>query len=128
MAALVAVMIMVSVATFDWHSVRPATLKRMSAGETTIMVVAVAAVVATHNLAIGVVLGSVTAMVVFAKRVARLAHVSAVIDPDGPTRMTRTTSSATSPARTSGTPPRSRRWTRSGPSTAGWARRSPSSA
>ncbi|NWF26509.1 SulP family inorganic anion transporter [Streptomyces sp. PKU-EA00015] len=83
MAALVAVMVMVSVATFDWHSVRPATLKHMPAGETTVMVVTVAAVVATHNLAIGVVLGSVTAMVVFAKRVARLAHVSAVVDPDG---------------------------------------------
>ena len=34
MAALVAVMIMVSVATFDWHSIRPSTLKRMPIGET----------------------------------------------------------------------------------------------
>ncbi|WP_192583613.1 SulP family inorganic anion transporter, partial [Streptomyces albicerus] len=83
MAALVAVMILVSVATFDWHSIQPKTLKRMPLGETTVMVVTVAAVVATHNLAIGVVLGSVTAMVIFAKRVAHLANVSGVVDPDG---------------------------------------------
>ncbi|MEV8310964.1 SulP family inorganic anion transporter [Streptomyces flavidovirens] len=83
MAALVAVMILVSVATFDWHSIQPKTLKRMPVGETTVMVVTVAAVVATHNLAIGVVLGSITAMVIFAKRVAHLAEVSGVVDPDG---------------------------------------------
>ncbi|MGP3965494.1 SulP family inorganic anion transporter [Nonomuraea sp. 3N208] len=83
MAALVAVMILVSVGTFDWHSIAPATLKRMPAGEITVMVVTVAMVVATHNLAIGVVLGSLTALVIFARRVAHLAEVSAVIDPDG---------------------------------------------
>ncbi|MGK5729172.1 SulP family inorganic anion transporter [Streptomyces sp. URMC 124] len=83
MAALVAVMIMVSIAAFDWHSVAPRTLKRMPAGEITVMVVTVACVVATHNLAIGVVAGSITAIVVFAKRVARLADVTAVTDPDG---------------------------------------------
>ncbi|MFC5144131.1 SulP family inorganic anion transporter [Streptomyces aureoversilis] len=83
MAALVAVMIMVSIAAFDWHSVAPRTLKRMPAGEITVMVVTVACVVATHNLAIGVVAGSVTAIVVFAKRVAHLADVTAITDPDG---------------------------------------------
>jgi sulfate permease, SulP family len=83
MAALVAVMIMVSFATFDWHSIAPKTLKRMPAGEITVMLVTVACVVATHNLAIGVVVGSITAMVIFAKRVAHLANVTAVIDPDG---------------------------------------------
>ncbi|MBQ0911427.1 SulP family inorganic anion transporter [Streptomyces sp. RM99] len=85
MAALVAVMVMVSFATFDWHSITPKTLKRMPTGEITVMVVTVAVVVATHNLAIGVVVGSVTAMVVFAKRVAHLAEVTAVTDPDGTT-------------------------------------------
>ncbi|MFJ3670358.1 SulP family inorganic anion transporter [Streptomyces sp. NPDC090106] len=83
MAALVAVMVMVCCATFDWHSVAPGTLKRMPAGEITVMVLTVAVVVATHNLAIGVVVGSVTAMVIFAKRVAHLAEVTAVTDPDG---------------------------------------------
>ncbi|WP_420031801.1 SulP family inorganic anion transporter [Streptomyces sp. cg28] len=83
MAALVAVMVMVSFATFDWHSIAPRTLRRMPAGEITVMVITVAVVVATSNLAIGVVVGSVTAMVVFARRVAHLAEVTAVVDPDG---------------------------------------------
>ncbi|MBO1332737.1 SulP family inorganic anion transporter [Streptomyces sp. VRA16 Mangrove soil] len=91
MAALVAVMVMVSFATFDWHSIAPKTLKRMPAGEIAVMVITVACVVATHNLAIGVVVGSITAMVVFAKRVAHFAEVSAVLDPDGRTVVYRVT-------------------------------------
>ncbi|MBL3667042.1 SulP family inorganic anion transporter [Streptomyces sp. M2CJ-2] len=91
MAALVAVMIMVSFATFDWHSIAPKTLKRMPVGEIAVMVITVGAVVVTHNLAIGVVLGSVTAMVIFAKRVAHLAEVTAVADPDGKTVVYRVT-------------------------------------
>ncbi|MER5948201.1 SulP family inorganic anion transporter [Streptomyces sp. NPDC001904] len=83
MAALVAVMVMVSFATFDWHSIAPRTLRRMPAGEIAVMVITVAVVVATSNLAIGVVVGSITAMMVFARRVARLAEVTAVVDPDG---------------------------------------------
>ena len=83
MAALVAVMVMVSFATFDWHSIAPKTLRRMPLGETAVMVITVAIVVATSNLAIGVVVGSVTAMVIFARRVAHLADVTAVLDPDG---------------------------------------------
>ncbi|MFG3156148.1 SulP family inorganic anion transporter [Streptomyces sp. NPDC048219] len=91
MAALVAVMVMVSFTTFDWHSVAPKTLRRMPAGEITVMVVTVGVVVATHNLAIGVVTGSVTAMVVFARRVAHLAEVTSVTDPDGATAVYRVT-------------------------------------
>ncbi|MEE1927186.1 SulP family inorganic anion transporter [Streptomyces sp. TRM 70351] len=83
MAALVAVMILVSVATFDWHSVQPRTLKRMPVSETVVMAVTVAVVVVTHNLAIGVIVGVITAMVAFARRVAHLAEVTGVTDPDG---------------------------------------------
>ncbi|MGR3939507.1 SulP family inorganic anion transporter [Streptomyces sp. BRA346] len=91
MAALVAVMVMVAFGTFDWHSVAPKTLKRMPAGEIAVMVITVVVVVATHNLAIGVVVGTVTAIVIFAKRVAHLAHVTAVTDPDGHTVVYRVT-------------------------------------
>jgi SulP family sulfate permease len=87
MAALVAVMIIVSVGTFDWHSIAPATLKRMPAGEIIVMLVTVAATLATHNLAIGVVLGVLAAMVIFARRVAHFAEVTSVLDPDGTTRI-----------------------------------------
>lgn len=85
MAALIAVMVMVSFATFDWHSIAPKTLRRMPAGEIAVMTITVIVVVATGNLAIGVVVGSVTAMVIFAKRVAHLARVTAVPAPDGST-------------------------------------------
>ena len=54
MAALVAVMIFVSAITFDWHSIAPRTLRRMPKSETAVMVITVAVVSATHNLAIGV--------------------------------------------------------------------------
>lgn len=91
MAALVAVMVMVSFATFDWHSIAPRTLRRMPLGEIAVMVITVACVVITHNLAVGVVVGSVTAMVVFARRVAHLAEVTAVIDPDRTTVVYRVT-------------------------------------
>jgi SulP family sulfate permease len=86
MAALVSVMIIVAVLTFDWHSIRLATLKRMPKSETTVMVFTVVAVVATHNLAVGVVIGVVIAMVAFARRVAHLAQVerSLTVDDDGP--------------------------------------------
>lgn len=87
MAALVAVMIIVSVSTFDWHSITPATLKRMPWGETTVMVTTVAATLITRNLAIGVVLGVLAAMVIFACRVAHLVEVTSVLDPDGTTRI-----------------------------------------
>jgi SulP family sulfate permease len=76
MAALVAVMIMVAVGTFDWHSVQLNTLRRMPKSETTVMVATVIAVVWTHNLAIGVALGVIVAMVLFARRVAHLATVT----------------------------------------------------
>jgi SulP family sulfate permease len=83
MAALVAVMVLVAFGTLDWHSIAPKTLKRMPAGEITVMALTVASVVVTHNLAIGVVIGSITAMVIFARRVAHLVDVTAVTDPDG---------------------------------------------
>ena len=82
MAALVAVMIMVSVATFDWHSIRPTTLRLMPWSETAVMLVTVIATVATHNLAIGVILGVVTAMILFARRVAHLVHIEKVWETD----------------------------------------------
>ena len=87
MAALVAVMVMVSVGTMDWHSLRPATLRRMPRSETLVMVTTVAVVVATHNLAIGVIVGVVVAMVLFARRVAHVVEVIDVAHPDEHTRV-----------------------------------------
>ena len=87
MAALVAVMVMVSVGTFDWHSVRISTLRRMPRSETAVMLVTVAVVVATSNLAIGVIVGVLLASVLFARRVAHVVSVTSVLDPDGTERI-----------------------------------------
>ncbi|WP_431240254.1 SulP family inorganic anion transporter [Mycolicibacterium aichiense] len=83
MAALVAVMIMVSVGTMDWHSISPATLRRMPRSETLVMLTTVAVTVATNNLAYGVIVGALTAMVLFARRVAHLVTVVREEEPDG---------------------------------------------
>lgn len=87
MAALVAVMLFVAFSTFDWHSVAPSTLKRMPKTETFVMAVTVVAVVLTHNLAIGVAVGVIVAMVMFARRVAHMVDVVAL--PDSPDQETR---------------------------------------
>ncbi|GAA1134145.1 SulP family inorganic anion transporter [Arthrobacter flavus] len=79
MAALVAVMIFVSVATFDWHSINPSTLKRMPKSETLVMVSTVVVVVWTHNLAIGVGVGVLVAMIAFARRVAHFVTVDRTV-------------------------------------------------
>lgn len=80
MAALVAVMIVVSVATFDWHSVRLSTLKRMPKSETGVMLVTVIITVWTHNLAVGVGVGVLAAMILFARRVAHFVTVTRKAD------------------------------------------------
>ena len=82
MAALVAVMIVVSVATFDWHSIRLSTLRRMPKSETAVMLITVIVTVWTHNLAIGVVVGVFAAMVLFPRRVAHFVQVRREMDAD----------------------------------------------
>jgi SulP family sulfate permease len=81
MAALVAVMVFVSIATFDWHSLR--TLHRMPRSETAVMLTTVAGTLLTHNLAIGVGAGVLVACVLFARRVAHLAEVTSGDDGEG---------------------------------------------
>ncbi|GGF10826.1 SulP family inorganic anion transporter [Williamsia phyllosphaerae] len=87
MAALVAVMVMVSVGTFDWHSITPSTLKRMPKSETLVMLATVAVTVPTGNLAYGVGAGTLTAMVLFARRVAHMTEVVDIAHPDEDTRV-----------------------------------------
>ena len=84
MAALVAVMIFVSIATFDWHSLR--TIHRMPKSETTVMLATVAVTLLTHNLAIGVGVGVLVACVLFAQRVAHLVDVTREVDDEGGVR------------------------------------------
>ncbi|WP_284783293.1 SulP family inorganic anion transporter [Corynebacterium rhinophilum] len=78
MAALVAVMILVAATTVNWYSIRPRTLKLMPLSEILVMLLTVAGTLATHNLAVGVVLGVVAASIGFARRVAHLVEVELV--------------------------------------------------
>lgn len=82
MVALAAVMMVVAISTVDFHSVRPSTLKRMPLSETIVMVTTVAVVVATGNLAVGVGVGVILAMVLFARRVAHVVTVTRVPGDD----------------------------------------------
>ncbi|WP_456077543.1 SulP family inorganic anion transporter [Denitrificimonas halotolerans] len=70
MAALVAVMIMVSIGTFSWTSVKD--LKKNPLSTNIVMVTTVAVVLATHNLALGVLAGVLLATLFFANKIARL--------------------------------------------------------
>ena len=83
MVALAAVMMVVAVSTVNFHSVRPSTLKRMPISETAVMIVTVAATVATGNLAIGVGLGVLLAILLFARRVAHVVTVRRQVEPAG---------------------------------------------
>jgi len=83
MTALVAVMIFVAYATFDWHSIAPRTLRRMPVGETVVTVVTIVPTVLTQNLAIGVGVGVLTSMALFSRRVAHLLQVDRTVAPDG---------------------------------------------
>ncbi len=87
MAALVAVMVMVSVGTFNWRSVRRGTLKHTPISESLIMAVTVVTVVLTHNLAYGVGAGVVLSAVFFARHVSGVVKVTSVVDPDGVERL-----------------------------------------
>ncbi len=87
LAALVAVMIMVSVGTFDWQSVSMSTLKTTPRPETLIMVATVVTTVFTHNLAYGVGIGVVLSVLAFARHVSDVVKVTSVVDPDNTSRL-----------------------------------------
>ena len=73
MAALVAVMIMVSIGTFDWSSFK--NLKTHPKTSSLVMVTTVIVVVITHDLAMGVFVGVLTSALFFARRVSRLLKI-----------------------------------------------------
>ncbi len=81
MAALVAVMIMVSIGTFSWDSLR--NLKTHPLSSNIVMAATVAVVVATHNLAYGVFVGVLLAALFFANKVARFKYVTSQASEDG---------------------------------------------
>ena len=83
MVALAAVMMIAALKTIDWHSISLATFKRMPIPETLVMVTTVAVTVATGNLAVGIAIGVLLAMVLFARRVAHVIRAERVVSADG---------------------------------------------
>ncbi|MBR9882765.1 MAG: SulP family inorganic anion transporter, partial [Oceanospirillales bacterium] len=73
MAALVAVMIMVSIGTFSWESI--INLKKHPLSTNLVMLVTVAIVVATHNLALGVFAGVLLAALFFANKIGQYLYI-----------------------------------------------------
>jgi len=72
MAALVAVMIMVSIGTFDWGSIKK--LKTLPISTNVVMVATVVVVVWTHNLALGVFVGVLLASLFFANKISHFMY------------------------------------------------------
>ena len=87
MGALVAVMVMVSISTFNWHSVAPDTVRAMPRTETIVMLATVAITVLTHNLAYGVGAGVALSAVFFVRHVSHVVNVTSVVDPDNVERL-----------------------------------------
>ncbi len=81
MAALVAVMIMVSIGTFSWESIL--NLRRHPPSSSVVMVVTVVVTVLTHNLAIGVGIGVLLSALFYANKVGRVFYVSSEADQAG---------------------------------------------
>ncbi|NCB56426.1 MAG: SulP family inorganic anion transporter [Gammaproteobacteria bacterium] len=84
MAALVAVMIMVSIGTFSWESV--INLKKHPLSTSCVMLTTVIVVVFTHNLALGVFAGVLLAALFFANKIAHFLRIDSELDDDSATR------------------------------------------
>ena len=81
MAALVAVMIMVSIGTFSWRSLRD--LRTHPPGSSAVMLLTVVVTVATHDLAKGVLSGVLLSALFFARKVGRLLVVEQDVEAGG---------------------------------------------
>ncbi|QQR40555.1 SulP family inorganic anion transporter [Devosia rhizoryzae] len=85
MPALVAIMIMVSIGTFDWRSIR--NLRDHPRSSSMVMLATVAFVVYTHNLAIGVLVGVLLSGVFFAWKISQIFDVRKELSEDGKVRI-----------------------------------------
>jgi SulP family sulfate permease len=84
MAALVAVMIMVSIGTFNWDSLR--NLRVHPKSSSIVMIVTVCVVVFTHDLAKGVLAGVLLSGIFFARKVGQVLHVGTESVDEGAAR------------------------------------------
>lgn len=85
MAVLVAIMIMVSIGTFNWSSLRQ--IRKIPRSETAVMLTTVVMTVLSHNLAVGVLSGVALNSLLFSRKIAQIVFVDSVIDPQGEKRI-----------------------------------------
>jgi sulfate permease, SulP family len=85
MAALVAIMIMVSIGTFSWSSIR--NLRHHPRSSSAVMLATVVVVVFTHNLALGVLTGVLLSGLFFAWKIAQIFRVTSTLSEDGRERV-----------------------------------------
>ena len=81
MAALVAVMIMVSIGTFNWASIR--NLRSHPKSSSVVMLATVAVTVGTHDLAKGVLVGVLLSGIFFASKVGQIMRISSRAEDQG---------------------------------------------
>ncbi len=81
MAALVAVMIMVSIGTFRWSSFK--NIRRIPLTDTAVMLATMLVTIFTRNFALGVVVGIVMSTVFFSRKIAQLVYVNKIVSKDG---------------------------------------------
>jgi len=84
MAALVAIMIMVSIGTFSWSSIRH--LREHPRSSSIVMLATVIVVVGTHNLAIGVFVGVLLSGIFFAWKISQIFRVTSTVNANGTER------------------------------------------
>jgi SulP family sulfate permease len=84
MAALVAVMIMVSISTFNWQSVKD--MRTNPKSSSIVMLATVAVVVYSHNLALGVFVGVLLSALFFANKIGQLLAIETAVTADGQCR------------------------------------------
>lgn len=80
MAALVSVMIMVSIGTFNWASILK--IRKLPLSETVTMLATMGATLMTHNLAIGVMVGITLSTIFFSSKIAQLVFVDKTLSED----------------------------------------------
>jgi sulfate permease, SulP family len=80
MAALVAIMVMVSISTFNWSSLQQ--INKIPRSETAVIITTIGMTLLSHNLAVGVLGGVALNALLFSQKIAQLVFVDSLLDPE----------------------------------------------
>ena len=85
MAVLVAIMIVISIGTFNWSSLTQ--IRKIPRSETAVMVTTVVMTIFSHNLGLGVLIGVALNALLFSRKIAQLVFVDSIVDLHGEKRI-----------------------------------------